>query len=61
MTPDLLHSLLEVILSVCGAVGVYAGIKSDLAVTRYKAELAQSLAEDAHRRLNAFFQPRIPK
>jgi threonine/homoserine/homoserine lactone efflux protein len=44
--------VLQIIMSIGAAVGVYAGIKSDLAVTREKAQNAQSNASLAHRRID---------
>lgn len=51
-TPDF---LLQVIIAVFTSVGVYAGIKSDLAVTREKAEAAKVAADLAHKRIDQLF------
>ena len=44
--------ILQLIVALGCPVAVYAGIKSDLAVTREKANTAQSSANLAHRRID---------
>ncbi len=52
-TPDF---ILQLIVGVGSAIGVYAGIKSDLAVTREKATTANRRADDAHTRIDDLFK-----
>lgn len=44
--------LLQLLSSIGAAIGVYAGIKSDLAVTRSVADTAHKSADSAHRRID---------
>jgi hypothetical protein len=48
--------ILQLIIGIGSAVGVYAGIKSDLAVTREKAEIANRRADEAHTRIDDLFR-----
>lgn len=52
-TPDF---ILQLIIGIGSAIGVYAGIKSDLAVTREKAVMANRRADDAHTRIDDLFK-----
>ena len=49
LTPDF---LLQLIIGIGSAVAVYAGIKSDLAVTHEKARTAEKSANLAHSRID---------
>ena len=52
-TPDF---LLQLFIACGAAVAVYAGIKSDLAVTRSRADTAIENASLAHRRIDDFYK-----
>jgi len=43
---------LQLVIGIGSAIGVYAGIKSDLAVTHEKARTAEKSAELAHTRID---------
>jgi hypothetical protein len=53
LTPDF---LLQLVIGVGSAVAVYAGIKSDLAVTHEKAMNAEKTATNAHKRIDSLLQ-----
>jgi len=44
--------MLQLVVSIGAAVGVYAGIKADLAVSRSVADAAHKAADLAHRRID---------
>ncbi|MHB1430389.1 MAG: hypothetical protein ACYCVW_17030 [Rhodocyclaceae bacterium] len=48
----------QVLGAFCGAAGVYAAIRADLAYLRAKAESAEASASRAHVRLDDFLQLR---
>lgn len=50
--------LVQVLGAFCGAAGVYAAIRADLAYLRAKAESAEASASRAHVRLDDFLQLR---
>lgn len=47
---------LQLIIGIGSAIGVYAGIKSDLAVTHEKARTAEKSANLAHQRIDNILQ-----
>lgn len=44
--------LMQVLTAAAGAVGVYAGIRADLAGLRVRAEMAANSADEAHKRID---------
>lgn len=47
---------LQLVIGIGSAIGVYAGIKTDLAVTHEKARAAENRSETAHTRIDNILQ-----